>query len=460
MSGPDVGLRALRACFEGGVPAVIATASADGIPNVTYLSRVRLVDDERVALSNQFFSKTTRNLVENPRADLLVIDPRTYEQHRLHLVYERTDRRGPVFDQLRCDVDLTAALQGMQDVFRLRAADIYRVVSIEHVDADVHRRGEPVPEVTTRHDGLEATRIAELSTRLARCGDLGSIVDVALDGLADLFGFEHAVLLLFDEAEQRLFTIAAHGYDEGGVGAELTLGDGLVGVVAEQCAPVRVGNARQAAKYARTVRRSFQQDRPGTGRDIELPGLSDAKSQLAVPAMALGSLVGVVLVESEEPVDFVEADEAVLTVVASVVASAIEAERAREREVATGPVPITRAAVGDAESAVSVRSYVADGSVFVDGEYVIKGVAGRILTSLLRQHLAEGRTDFTSREVRLDPSLELPGFRDNFDSRLLLLIRRLDDREFPIRVVKTGRGRFRLDLSSPVALEVVAEDGG
>ena len=50
---------------------------ADGTPNITYLSRVHMVDDERVALSNQFFSKTARNLAENPRASVLLIDPTT-----------------------------------------------------------------------------------------------------------------------------------------------------------------------------------------------------------------------------------------------------------------------------------------------------------------------------------------------------------------------------------------------
>ena len=53
-------------CFEGVVPAVIASAAADGTPNITYLSRVQLVDNEHLALSNQFFSKTSRNLAENP----------------------------------------------------------------------------------------------------------------------------------------------------------------------------------------------------------------------------------------------------------------------------------------------------------------------------------------------------------------------------------------------------------
>ena len=75
-------LRDISACFEGIVPAEIATASADGVPNVTHLSRVHMVDDERVALSNQFFSKTMQNLAVNPRACVVVIDPLTYDSYR------------------------------------------------------------------------------------------------------------------------------------------------------------------------------------------------------------------------------------------------------------------------------------------------------------------------------------------------------------------------------------------
>ena len=138
-----VTLESLHLCFEGAVPAVIATASADGTPNITYLSRVHLVDHERVALSNQFFSKTARNLAENPRASVLMIDPVTYEEFRLRLVYERTERRGPVFERLRADIDALAALQRMEDVFKLQAADIYRVLDIEPVPTAAHRPGDP-----------------------------------------------------------------------------------------------------------------------------------------------------------------------------------------------------------------------------------------------------------------------------------------------------------------------------
>ena len=109
---------------------------------------------------------------------------------------------------------------------------------------------------------------------------------------------------------------------------------------------------------------------------------------------------------------------------------------------------------------VEVRYYPRDGSVFLDTHYLIKGVAGRILWSLLQAHESEGRTEFSNREVRLDPSLELPEFRDNFESRLILLKRRLDERAAPIRIDKTGRGRFRLMVLTPLALEASGPGSG
>ena len=145
MSGPS--LESIQLCFEGAVPAVIATASADGTPNVTYLSRVHLVDHERVALSNQFFSKTARNLAENPRASVLLIEPASYDQYRVRMIYERTERRGPVFERLRADIDALAALEGMEDVFKLQAADLEArfdvlttLLEIDAIDGDDESR--------------------------------------------------------------------------------------------------------------------------------------------------------------------------------------------------------------------------------------------------------------------------------------------------------------------------------
>lgn len=457
----DLDLRDLYLCFEGAVPAVIATASADGVPNITYLSRVRMVDGERVALSNQFFSKTSRNLAENPQASVLVVDPCTYDQYRVTLVYERTERHGPTFDRLRDDIDNVAAFYGLQDVFRLRAADIYRVVSIENT---VKRA--PVPEHAERRrptgpDPAIGAHLAELGGRLSRCGDLDALVEVTVDSLDELLGYEHTMLLLVDEHGHRLYTIASHGYDEQGVGSEVVVGDGMVGMVALRCAPLRVGNLFQVRKYTRAVGRAYAERGIGPGQDIPMPLLSDIQSRVAVPAMAMGHLVGVLVAESPRPVAFDESDEATLGVVAALVAGAVDSERARTADpVGPPPHPDRRAHVDSAPLTAQIRYFPVDGSTFIDGDYLIRGVAGRILWSLLGQYQSDGRVEFTNREVRLDPTLELPEYRDNFENRLILLKRRLTERAAPIRIEKTGRGRFRLDVKVNLHLESSDDEQG
>ena len=100
-----------------------------------------------------------------------------------------------------------------------------------------------------------------------------------------------------------------------------------------------------------------------------------------------------------------------------------------------------------------VRHFAANGSVFVNDAYLIKGVAGAILYKLLREHAASGRTEFSNRELRLDRSLGLPEVADNLEARLLLLQRRLQESQLGIRLEKAGRGRVRLGLDAPVRLE-------
>lgn len=88
-----------------------------------------------------------------------------------------------------------------------------------------------------------------------------------------------------------------------------------------------------------------------------------------------------------------------------------------------------------------------DDSVFIDNGYVIRGVAGRLLVYLLQRHLAEGRVEFSNREIRLASDLRLPYFKDNLETRLLLLRQRLEEKTCPVRLVRAGRGLIRLQLT-------------
>jgi hypothetical protein len=121
----------IRPALDNGVPALMVTCSADGTPNATVISQVYYVDETRVALSFQFFSKTIRNVRENPRAWAGVMDFLAQADWLLDLEFERSETEGPIFDAMDMQIEAIASMTGMSGIFKLRAADIYRVLSVE-----------------------------------------------------------------------------------------------------------------------------------------------------------------------------------------------------------------------------------------------------------------------------------------------------------------------------------------
>ena len=83
------------------------------------------------ALSFQFFSKTIRNVRENPRAYVCLTDISGHANWVLQLEFQRSETEGPVFDTMDMQIEAIASMTGMSGIFKLRAADIYRVLSVE-----------------------------------------------------------------------------------------------------------------------------------------------------------------------------------------------------------------------------------------------------------------------------------------------------------------------------------------
>ncbi len=460
-----IALESLAACFQGLIPAWLFTSSKTGIPNAAILSHVDYVDSKHIALSYQFFNKSKRNVLENPQAHMRLLDPDTFEAYSLRIRYIRTETSGPLFESMRLRIEAIASYSGLKGIFKLLGADIYEVTSVTKVKNEIGVR-KPKARAKAQTDasaGVPFTMKAlqELSDHLHRAPNLDTLLDAILETLEKIFGFRHSMILLPLESSERLELIASRGYDSVGIGSEVAFGEGIIGVVAEARKPIRISGMLRHMLYAHAVaERAQSHGLCPKDRSVPLPGLANPGSQLGIPLLVQNELVGVLCIESDQDFRFHEEDRAYLEVLGGYVALAIQNALLKERtEEAEEPAaPTTRAAVAvpappaKSKANIEVTYYESDECILVNREYLARGVPAKILRKILAEHQAEHRCEFTNRLLRLDKSLALPEYKDNLESRLILLRRRLEERCPEIRIVNSGRGRFRLELDAPVAL--------
>ena len=117
-------LHEIRACFEGAIPAVVATCGADGVPNVAYISQVFYVDERHVALSDGGVERRHAQLVGCVGVGALL------QQRRHHVAFAERDGEDERRDALFVDrVQVRAALGEQRD----------RIVAAKG-DGGVHQR--------------------------------------------------------------------------------------------------------------------------------------------------------------------------------------------------------------------------------------------------------------------------------------------------------------------------------
>jgi adenylate cyclase len=434
-------LSEIEGCFQGVIPSYLATCSADGEANVTGISIVHLLSANRVGVSCQFMNKTLRNLRETGRAQLATLDPATLAEYLLDLRFVGLVETGPVFDKMNATLEAVASQSGMAGTFSLAGIAEFDVTSWRKTVPEQAAAGakSAAPDPIEQMDRISAVMFG--------AADVDALLEQTFSVLSEELGLRYGFLLLVDGAGERLFNVASHGFEHGRFGAEIAMGEGIYGTAAARKASIRNGSMlRERLMWQAVARESAQVD----PTYLALPGLADAESSLAVPLLRGEHCLGVLCFQSAAPGAFTAACEKTLLIVARQLAAMLAVLGVAPKEV---EVSAKRGPLGGRALVARIKFFESDGSIFLDDEYLIKGVAGRILWRVVSNYATDDRNEFSSKEIRLDPELGLPAIKDNLEARLIALRKRLMERTSALRIEKTGRGRFRLEVSRELALE-------
>jgi signal transduction protein with GAF and PtsI domain len=223
-------------------------------------------------------------------------------------------------------IQAIASQTGMEGAFRLVSADVFEVLALEEVDGFTEPPSPGPDDVRPPAAPMsDLVRLQVLSARVNHARDLDHLLATTLDALEELFGFSHSMVLVPDDDGGRLVTIASHGYGTSGAGAEVSLGEGLIGTVALRKRLLRMSVAA-GMRYARAVRGRFEQVSGGIALrpEIPLPGLEDPRSQMAIPLVVRDRLVGVLAVERRDPHCFEAWHEPFLEIIGNQIAFGID----------------------------------------------------------------------------------------------------------------------------------------
>ncbi|WP_291315544.1 ATP-binding protein [Desulfuromonas sp.] len=158
-----------------------------------------------------------------------------------------------------------------------------------------------------RQEEKLVTALIDIGKELASTIELEELLNRILRISREVFRFENAIIRLLEEKRGVLVTAASYGYEEEATGPEITVGQGVMGQVARDGEPILLTDIASHPDY--------------------VPGISGARSELAVPLVARDRVIGVFNVESPRPHAFSRGDIAPLMTMAGQAAIAIENAR-------------------------------------------------------------------------------------------------------------------------------------
>ena len=406
----------MASCFQGLIPAALFTCAKDGTPNAAFLSHVDYVDPTHVALSFQFFNKSKRNIAENPQALVRLIDPDTSQGWRLQLRFVRSET-----DRARCSSGWRCASKRSPPIPVSRASSScsppISTKCWRWSRSPTSRRWQVATQrrsgASIRCSRCRRCRISR--TRIHRADSLERLLDSILEGLETSFGFEHSMILVSDHrrryatsplrvaAIRRPALAPRRGSAKASSAWWLKRGNrsvspGLIrqmlyalavqkraheqGLVAAQRIPLaRAAPARQSARRAAArsrragwnpLHRKYPARTASTKKTRRRSSCSEATWRSRFKTCSSTSGRPPMLLPSWRVTGACGTDA--------------------RRRAATAPKPPVK-------SGRELAYYTGEECILVDGEYLIRSLPAKILWRLLRRRTAEGRAEFTNREL-------------------------------------------------------------
>ena len=167
--------------------------------------------------------------------------------------------------------------------------------------------------------------IERVASQISKTLNLDSIAKTMLISMEEYFDFKHSMILLLNSSESALKVIATHGYKEEGIGAEVKIGVGVIGMVAKKKKLMRMANLGAQKQYMQAIKQQIQPSEDTVvAEEISLPGLKNAESQVAIPMLMEDELIGVFSVESDQVNIFDKSDELIIKILANQTANALQ----------------------------------------------------------------------------------------------------------------------------------------
>lgn len=297
-------------------------------------------------------------------------------------------------------------------------------------------------------------------------------VECVLQGLELEFHIPHSIVYEYHRQHKVLIPLGWRGFVDELPSAPVGIGTGAVGLALLRKNTVNLQQPKNA-DWRRAVDDETVAHRLEVRDSVSLPGLQNIQSVIAVPILHKDHVLGILAAGSDIKGAFGRRLEFALEILAVQLGPYLSEGNAiidseswgdPSQGVAAGnDVPAITAGVDGSSQAVAtdadtkplvtkIKYHESDDSIFVNNVYVTKGLPGRILYWFIQKY-QHNSPEVSLRELRREVHLQSPNGKDNLDSRLIFLRKRLSEKNVSMQISSIGRGRFRLEAESPIEIE-------